>query len=270
MSWFAVSAFIQIVIIAVALYYAFQLFKGTRSAQMLMFLCGAILVLGSLSKILQLDVIEFLIAKLWLYIGLALLVIFQPEIRRMLSYLGRFSYGIKGRKNKDLVSKLLETVEYLSRNRIGGLIAIERQISLNNFCQTGTVINAQFEPMLVESIFFENTPLHDGGIIVRDGVILAARCVFPVSGTDIGRGMRHRAGIGLSEETDAVVIIVSEQTGDISIAVHGKFVSKLSRPHLRRCLELLFKKSGFADAVRQALDEIEKERSVGVVPDEGE
>jgi diadenylate cyclase len=155
-------------------------------------------------------------------------------------------------------------VSSLSRTKTGAIIAIERQISLEPFCENGTLLNAPLVGRLLSSIFFPNAPLHDGGVVIRGETILAARCVFPLSPReDIGFGMRHRAALGLSEQTDAVVVVVSEETGAVSIAYDGRLIQDLTPAHLRRYLALLIPREKLADALRRAIDQMETERLSG-------
>ena len=251
----------QILLIAVAIYHLISLFRGTRSMQMLLAV-GVLIALNTFSKVARLEVFRWLISQMSFFLVIALIVIFQPEIRKALSFLGRFSLrgGRIAASNARLIDAILEVVSHLKSRRIGAILAIERGVSLENFCESGTILNAPLVPRLLEQIFYVNTPLHDGGVVLRGETIVAARCIFPLSQDDVGHGTRHRAGIGLSEETDAVVVIVSEETGAVSIAYQGRFLPDLSTPHLDRYLRLLLKSRGFADTVRQTIDQIEKER----------
>ncbi len=275
-SLFTADAFrmvFQIALIAVVLYYIFSLFRGTRSAQMLLALFGVTVALYAISKAWRLEVLRWLIGQVPLFLGFALVVIFQPEIRKALSYLGRTRlFGMRGGKlatsNARLIDTLLEVTAHLQSRRIGAIIAIEQGVSLESFCEEGTRLNVPIVPVLLEQIFYVNTPLHDGGVILRGDTIAAARCIFPLSQMDVGHGTRHRAGIGLSEETDAIVVIVSEETGNVSMAYQGRFLPDLTRPHLERYLRLLLKSRGFIDTIRQAIDQIELER--GNAPDPSE
>ena len=258
---------IQILVLTFAVYYVLNLFRRTRSAQMLLSLFVVIIVLIGMAYFLNLQVLGWLVSRLIVYIAFALAIIFQPEIRQTLANIGqnwRLTAG--GDASDDFINGIVEVATSLSRTKTGALIAVERQISLETYCVNGTMLNAPFVTKLLASIFFPNAPLHDGGVIIRDGTILAAGCVFPLSSRDdIGHGMRHRAALGLSEQTDAVVVVVSEETGDISIAFDGDFHKELTPTHLKRFLNVLLPQNGLASAVRKAVNQIEMER----VPDGG-
>ena len=267
-SWIKVgfSDVFQILVLTVAVYYVLNLFRRTRSAQMLYALAGIVFGLAILSTMADLQVLGWIVMKIIIYVAFALVVIFQPEIRQTLAVIGRgwrtSAHAVSS--SERFIDGMVEVATSLSRTKTGALIAIERQINLETYCENGTMLNAPLVPKLLGAIFFPNAPLHDGGVIIRGETILAARCVFPLSSReDMGHGMRHRAALGLSEQTDAVIIIVSEETGDISIAYDGLLMSDLTPTHLTRYLKLLMPKEGFADAVRRAIDEIETERNPG-------
>ncbi|MBE7493100.1 MAG: TIGR00159 family protein [Planctomycetes bacterium] len=181
-----------------------------------------------------------LLEKVVDYLFLGVIVVFQPELRRGLTRLGQnqvFSRLLTRRD--DVIPKIVATVFRLARAKTGALIAIERGVGLRNYVERGTELDAMFTPELVDSIFFTGNPLHDGAIIVRGSRVMAANCLFPLSeNPDIGKrlGTRHRAGIGLSEETDALVIIVSEETGRVSVALRGELTQDLSREQLEKML----------------------------------
>jgi diadenylate cyclase len=235
---------IEIFIIGAMLYFIFRLFKGTRGAAILtglIILFGTLLAITSLS---HLDVLNWLLSKLMLYISLAVVVIFQPEIRRGLAKLGRQplwrTEGISSQKS--LVEPIMHSVKILSKRKIGALIAIERDIGMRAIQDSGTRINSLVTSELLSTIFFPHTPLHDGGVIISGERICAAGCLFPLSQKqELSKtlGTRHRAAIGLTEETDAVVVVVSEETGAISIAYNGRLRRGLEEERLRRMLSSL-------------------------------
>ena len=268
-SWLKVGLgdVVQILVLTVAVYYVLNLFRRTRSAQMLGALAGIVFVLAILSTMADLQVLGWIVMKIVIYVAFALVVIFQPEIRQTLAVIGRGwrTSAHEVSSSDRFIDGIVEVATSLSRTKTGALIAIERQISLDAYCENGTMLNAPLVSKLLGAIFFPNAPLHDGGVIIRGETILAARCVFPLSSReDIGYGMRHRAALGLSEQSDAVIIVVSEETGDISIAYDGRLLSDLTPTHLARYLRLLMPKEGLTDAVRRAIDKMETERS----PDE--
>lgn len=243
----SVAGWVEIFVLAAMFYYVFRLFKGTRGAAIL---SGLIIVYGALYAITvlsHLDILNWLLSRLMLYISLAFVVIFQPEIRRVLAKLGRQpmwrSNGIASQKT--LVEPIMQTVQLLSKRKIGALIAIEREIGTRALQDSGTRINSVVSSELLATIFFPHTPLHDGGVIISGDRICAAGCLFPLSQKEeLSKqlGTRHRAAIGITEETDAIVIVVSEETGAISIAYNGRLRRGLEEGRLRRVLSSLLRR----------------------------
>lgn len=242
-----VLGWIEIFVLAAMFYYVFRFFKGTRGAAIL---SGMILLYGvlyAITSISHLDILNWLLSKLMLYISLAFIVIFQPEIRRMLSRLGKqpmwWSSGMSSQVA--LVEPLMQTVQFLSKRKIGALIAIEREIGTRSLQDTGTRLNSLVSAELLGTIFFPHTPLHDGGVIISGERICAAGCLFPLTQkTELSKalGTRHRAAIGITEETDAIVIVVSEETGAISMAYNGRLRRGLEEDRLRRMLSSMLRR----------------------------
>ena len=209
-----------------------------------------IIVYGALYAITvlsHLDILNWLLSRLMLYISLAFVVIFQPEIRRVLARLGRQSTwrsnGIASQKN--LVEPIMQAVQLLSKRKIGALIAIEREIGTRALQDSGTLVNSIVSSELLATLFFPHTPLHDGGVIISGDRICAAGCLFPLSQKEeLSKqlGTRHRAAIGITEETDAIVVVVSEETGAISIAYNGRLRRGLEEERLRRVLSSLLRR----------------------------
>lgn len=223
-----VSDAIQIVVLYVAFYAVLKGAKGSRFGQALMGIGVLATLAGLFSLLFHFEVLSRIIQFLLMYMAISSVVIFQPEIRRFLQTVGAFGYFEKkaqhtadGAATPELV---IDTLIELAKARIGALVAFERGISLRTYESTGVVTDAIFTPELVKSIFTPPLPLHDGGVVMRDGRISSAHCIFPVSNNPelISSGMRHRAAVGLSEETDAMVIVVSEERGEISIARNGR------------------------------------------------
>jgi diadenylate cyclase len=241
------AGWVEILVLAAMFYYVFRLFKGTRGAAIL---SGLIIVYGALYAITvlsHLDILNWLLSRLMLYLSLAFVVIFQPEIRRVLSKLGRQpmwrSNGIASQKS--LVEPIMQAVLLLSKRKIGALIAIERDIGTRALQDTGTRINSSVSWELLATIFFPHTPLHDGGVIISGDRMCAAGCLFPLSQKEeLSKmlGTRHRAAIGLTEETDAIVVVVSEETGAISIANNGRLRRGLEEERLRRVLSSMLRR----------------------------
>lgn len=263
----------QIIVLAVAIYYVLNLFRRTRSAQMLGALALIVLVLAILGWAADLQVLGWIVSKIVIYLAFALVVVFQPEIRQTLASIGRNWRSRKhsASSSERFIDVIVDVVTSLARTRTGAIIAIERQISLDPFCENGTLLGAPLVGRLLSSIFFPNAPLHDGGVVIRGETIVAARCVFPLSSReDIGFGMRHRAALGLSEQTDAVIVVVSEERGAISIAYDGRLIQDLTEAHLRRYLALLMPREKLADALLRAIDRLEAERLSGAVAEKTE
>jgi diadenylate cyclase len=221
------SDVIQIAILYVAIYLILSGAKGSRFGQALMGFGIIAAILTAFVYFFHFDVLTRIVQFLLIYIAVSTVVIFQPEIRRILSAVGAFQYlerpkyGPGGAATPELV---VETLMALSERRMGVLIAFERGISLRGYEETGIKLDALFSKELVTCIFTPPMPLHDGGMVMRDGHISSAHCIFPVSNNPdlISSGMRHRAAVGLSEDTDALVVVVSEETGDISVARNGR------------------------------------------------
>lgn len=222
-----VSAIVQIAILYFVFYAILKGAKGSRFGQALMGFGILAALLIAFVYLFHFDVLTRIVQFLLIYIAVSTVVIFQPEIRRILSAVGAFGflekpkYGPGDAVTPDLV---VETLIYLADKRIGALLAFERGISLRGYEETGVLLDAVFSRGLVTSIFTPPLPLHDGGAVIRNGRLSSAHCIFPVSNNPdlIANGMRHRAAVGLSEDTDALVVAVSEETGDISVARNGK------------------------------------------------
>ncbi len=241
------SGWVEIFVLAAMFYYVFRLFKGTRGAAVL---TGMIMVYGvvyAITSLSHLDILNWLLSRLMIYLSLAFVVIFQPEIRRVLAKLGRQplwkSKGIASQIN--LVDPIVQTAQILSSRKIGALIAIERDIGTRALQDTGTIIKGMVSSELLATIFFPHTPLHDGGVIISGNQIRAAGCLFPLTDkTELSKtlGTRHRAAIGITEETDAIVVVVSEETGTVSLAYNGRLRRGLDDERLRRVLSSMLRR----------------------------
>ncbi len=222
-----VSAIVQIAILYFVIYAILRGAKGSRFGQALMGFGILAALLIAFAYLFHFDVLTRIVQFLLVYIAVSTVVIFQPEIRRILSAVGAFGYFEKpkyGPGDAATPDLVVETILSLADRRIGALLAFERGISLRGYEDTGVVLDAVFSRELMTSIFTPPLPLHDGGAVLRNGRLSSAHCIFPVSNNPdlISNGMRHRAAVGLSEETDALVVVVSEETGGISVARNGK------------------------------------------------
>ncbi len=230
---------LEIAVLAVAIYYILSLFRGTRGAQVLSGLAILYAALLSLTYFFELDALHWLLQRFTVYLSVALLIIFQPEIRRALAELGPRHLFANEPGERSLVEVLMTAVQRLAENKIGALIAIERGVSTAQYQETGTPLDSRVSPELLMNLFFPNSPLHDGGVIIRGDRLLAAGCLFPLSQRpELSRslGTRHRAAIGLSEESDAIVIVVSEETGTVSVAYKGRLRRGIEFDRLERFL----------------------------------
>ena len=236
-----ISDFIDIIIVAYLIYKAIWFLRRTNSYNLAQGLLILLVVLW-LSEVFRLTMINNLLRKA-VELGLiALLILFQPELRRILERMGSSFHSGKAASSTAMDMAIAQTVlacSDMSASRTGALIIFERNVNLNNIMSTGTIINADTTAELIKNILFNKAPLHDGALIVRNGRIAAAGCVLPLTqSTNLSKelGMRHRAGIGLSEQSDAVVIIVSEESGSISMAIDGMLKRHLSPPMLDKLL----------------------------------
>jgi diadenylate cyclase len=234
---------IEIGILWLVIYYGYLYFRGTRGAKVLSGLALALLTLLLVARLLRLVVILWLIQSIAAFLAIALVVIFQPEIRRALAALGSHHFFSSTPQNRETIEVIADMVFELSNRQFGALIAIERDINIGAFAETGVTIDCELSPELVVTIFQPKTPLHDGGLILRNDRILAAACIFPVSqreDLDRNLGLRHRAALGLSEESDAVTLVVSEETGIVSICHRGKIERNFDPESLKLRLGELF------------------------------
>ena len=252
------SAIIDIPLVALAVFALLYLVRTTQAVPLLRGVIFLIAIIGLLSNVFQLRAFSWLLLKALPALLVAIPVIFQPELRRALERVGRASTLFSpGAGQKEEIENLIEATVLACRNltgrRHGALIILERETGLQEFADTGVRLDAEYSVELVLTIFDPHTPLHDGGVIVRGGRILSAACVLPLTTAflaDRRLGLRHRAGIGVTEATDAIAIIVSEERGSISIAHNGRIIRRLDadrlsavllaffQPQLRRALPL--------------------------------
>ena len=250
---------VEILILWVFIYQLYRTFRATRGARILVGLAMIFVVLTLASQLLQLEVMQFIITRVAVVAALALLIIFQPELRMALARLGSsrlWSFNIT--QQEEFLSSVADAVWQLSKKRYGALFAIERSISLKDQIETGVEINGDLSSELALTIFHPKTALHDGGVVLSGERIVAASCVFSVSQTEIGdrsMGLRHRAAIGLTEESDAVSIVVSEETGAVSICVDGRIERNMDEDEFRDRLEEIFLSDREGDSDEQEATE---------------
>jgi diadenylate cyclase len=236
-------AAVEILIMTVGIYYSFRFIRGTRGAPVvvgfLMVLMGFVLV----TLLLDLRVLRYLLAAFSAFFVLAVLVIFQPELRRMLAELGNLPLFTTAHEQRENIEVIIQTVERLADVRIGALIAMEQSIQLQEAVESGIRIDCEATPEMLETIFFPNNAIHDGGVIIKGDRILYAACIFPLTQRqDLNKslGTRHRAAIGLSEETDSAIVVVSEESGAISYAFKGQLTRNVTLEELRAFLTSIF------------------------------
>ncbi len=240
-----ISLILDITIVVFLVYMLIKLIKNSRVWQLMK---GIILLIIAtvVSGWLHLDILNFILTSVMTYGVIAIIVIFQPELRRGLEQLGTNKFTRFFGIDKDIITKTKEDIykiviaaQELAKTKTGGLIVIERDIKVRDIAETGVEINAEVSPQLLVNIFVPNTPLHDGAVIISENKIQAAACILPLSNTtDIAKelGTRHRAAIGISKETDAIALVVSEETGKISVAKDGTLIADLKEDALKKIL----------------------------------
>ena len=239
------SDYLDIIVVAYLIYRLLPLLRAAGSLKIVRAVLAVFVVIG-VTDILDLYTLHFLLEQV-VSVGLiALVILFQPELRRILDHVGnvklRRIFGTERNSNQEYEAVITQTVmacEQLSHDRMGALIVFARDNELEEYCKTGTLIDAQVSEQLLRNIFFEKAALHDGAVIIRDARVNSAGCVLPLSDSkrlNADLGTRHRAGVGMSEVSDAVVVIVSEETGTISVAVGGMLKRHLAPKMLERLL----------------------------------
>ncbi|MGI5888320.1 MAG: diadenylate cyclase CdaA [Oscillospiraceae bacterium] len=238
---------IDILLLTLIVYEIIKLVRKTRAKQLIIGL-GIFVLAYLLARLLGLRAISYLFSNLFQVGVLVIVIMFQPELRKGLEKVGSTGFsrlfsssgGAHTSSWQFAISAICDACEHMSASRTGALIVIQRRVGLADIANSGTIIDAEVSANLLETIFYEGCPLHDGAVIINDARIEAAGCVLPLTNrTDISRdmGTRHRAGIGMSENSDAIVVIVSEETGIISLANNGMIVRRLDRANLYMLLE---------------------------------
>jgi diadenylate cyclase len=235
---------LDILIVAFLIYKLLPVFRSTGTSRIAWVVVG-VLAISWLTELLELHTLNFILSQL-LAVGLiAIVVLFQPELRRMLDHVSNLklkSFLGMRKQEQEMIPVILQTVkacEVMGREKVGALIVFARDSRLDEYCKTGTMIDGQVSEQLIRNVFFPRASLHDGAIIIRDGRVLAAGCVLPLSETNrlsADLGTRHRAAVGISEVSDAVTVVVSEETGAISVAVGGVLKRHLAPQMLERLL----------------------------------
>ena len=231
---------LQIFIVAAGLYYVLKLLARTRAMYMLAGLL-LLVIIYFLARVLALDFILFILTRLFEYGVIAALIVFHPELRAALARLGQsHMLRVFGRlEEAEVVDELIEALAHLARSKVGAIIAVEREVGLEEYTETGTRLHARVAVDLLVSLFSPYGPLHDGAVLIQGDTIIAAGVILPLTQfpvTDKSLGTRHRAALGLSEETDALVVVVSEETAQISVAHRGRLERNVGLDRARTAL----------------------------------
>ena len=234
----------EILILAVTIYFVLNFVRGTRGFSILIGFLAVLLTIAFITSLFKQEfaVLHWLLGTFSTFVAVAVLVIFQPELRRLLAQLGNLPIFQTSHEQRENIEVIIQTVERLSDVRIGALIAIEQSLQLQESVESGIPVGCVATPEMLETIFFPNNAIHDGGVIIKGDRIAYAACIFPLTRRqDLNKtlGTRHRAAIGLSEETDAIVVVVSEETGSLSYAYKGELVRGISSEELRAFLTSL-------------------------------
>lgn len=254
---FTVSSAIDVLLIAAVIFSTLRLLSGTRAMTQLRGALSLLLVAVVLGRLFGLTVVNFFVDNSLTALLIGAAVVFQPEIRRALDRLGRT--GLRGwlspRTHSEVIDSVVKAAGRMSEERHGGLFVLERQTGLQDVIETGVPVDARVSPELLAGIFFPNSPLHDMAVVLRDERVVAAGCVLPLA-SELREGQRtlgtrHRAAIGITEQTDALSVVVSEETGGISVALGGKLTDVGDERRLRAVLEWLLEPSAAARAASQ-------------------
>ena len=254
---------VDILLVAVLIYEALKLIRGTRAMQMA---AGSLFVVGLfyLSQLFPLQTVAWLIRNVLVYVVFAVIVLFQSDIRRALSHLGSapfFRYFARAERVGETIEEVAAAAAMLSEAKIGALIAIEREIGLRNYIESGIPLDAEISYDLLTTMFQPTTALHDGAVIIQEGRIAAAACFLPLTvtpGLDRDLGTRHRAAIGLTEECDAIAVVVSEERGEVSLAIRGRLHRRLSQEDLRGRLQAALLQKRFVPGDREPAAQAER------------
>lgn len=258
MSWKVLTSLLDIFIIAFIIYYLLNIISGTRAVQLIKGL-GLIFLVALFAQLLELNTVNWFLDSFLTIIMVALPIVFQPELRRALEQIGRGGFLKEqfwqnwGPKE---INEIVLAVSDMSENKIGALIVISRRVGLKNYIETGIELEASISKQILLSIFQHESPLHDGALIIENGEIKAASCFLNLSTrSDINPrlGTRHRAAIGITEESDALALVVSEETGVISVAEDGQLSRHLDKAELREKLAQSFEKSKEKSFMRRHL-----------------
>lgn len=252
LDWLSV---VDLALVTLFFFAVISIAKGTQAVFLLRGMIFLIVIVALLSTLLPLPAFSWLLRTALPALLVAVPVIFAPEIRRALERLGRAGYALSLGSGPSHIESTIEALavaaQRLSESRCGALVVIEREIRLEEYVETGVLLDAQLSPEMLLQLFYVNTPLHDGAVLIRDGRVAAAACVMPLSASgtltpspERQMGLRHRAALGISEVSDAVAIVVSEETGNISVAHNGRMIRRLDQNRLRNILFAFYRPRG--------------------------
>ncbi|MFA6713867.1 MAG: diadenylate cyclase CdaA, partial [Victivallaceae bacterium] len=239
--WEYCRPMLEIIILAFIFYKILYYLRGTRGSNILAGMLIALLILTAVADLMKFEVLSWALSGLWTLLATAMIVIFQPELRRAFAQLGSISFRQKDRK-KEVITEITTAVLNMAKRKIGALMVIERKIGMRAIVEDAVKLDIKVNSMILESIFYPNSPLHDGAIIIKNDRIIAAHAILPLSRNESfakSLGTRHRAAVGITEETDAVVVVVSEQNGNISVACRGSIRYDVKVDKLLRYLSAL-------------------------------
>lgn len=240
-AWGYIQPVLEIFILAFIFYKILYYLRGTRGSNILAGMLIVLLILTAGADFMKFEVLSWALSGLWTLLATAMIVIFQPELRRAFAQLGSISFRQQDRK-KEVIAEITTAVLNMAKRKIGALMVIERKIGMRSIVEDAVKLDVKVNSMILESIFYPNSPLHDGAIIIKNDRIIAAHAILPLSRDENftkSLGTRHRAAVGITEETDAVVVVVSEENGNISVACRGSIRYDVKVDKLLRYLSAL-------------------------------
>ena len=252
--YYSLTPILEIIILSIIFYYILKYLRGTKGSSVLAGIIFVIMGLTIAADLLRFEVISWMLNGLWTLFAMAIIVIFQPEIRRAFAQLGSNPFA-KTKRKLETINEIITAVINLAGRKHGALIIIEQNIGLRHIVDNAVKLDAKLTSKLLESIFFPNAALHDGGVIIKSGRVVAAHCIVPLSRNEAkarSMGTRHRAALGITEDSDALAVVVSEETGGISIAYKGNIKQYIRPDRVRRFMEALLseeKGKSFKDIV---------------------
>jgi diadenylate cyclase len=237
--WGYIRNFLDIFAVAFIFYWVYRFLTNTRAVQLIKGVL-VIFLIAVVANFLKLDTLDWLITNITSYVVISVVILFQPELRRLITQFGQRNWlNVETNKEAFALDELVNAIEAMAEEKIGSLIVIERNTGLKSYAESGVSVNAAISEELIRTIFFPLTPLHDGAIIIQEGKISAAACYLPLSDSKHLKkqhGARHRAGLGMAEESDALVLVTSEETGGITVMVNSRMMPKIKVQDLKNMI----------------------------------